>query len=94
MPYNLIPTKPTTNVAHMSGSMLQVSLVPFEQVDTPTYKKDKVLTFKLCMELDKESSATYEISVPFFKHGTAEKIFIFMWNCQKSYGRPECDQCS
>jgi len=59
-------------------SVLQQPVIPFDRPKSPNYKKDEVLTFKLQMDPDNDTSPTYEISIPYFREGTAECLFTFL----------------
>jgi len=64
-------------------SKLQLPVIPFERPKTASFKKDEVLTFKLRTDPQNEASPTYEITIPYFKTGSAEVLFLFLHNTEK-----------
>jgi len=58
--------------------LVQFVLKSFHLRDQFLYKKDKVLTFKLCSVLANKNLATYDLIVPYFKSGSPEKLFLFL----------------
>jgi len=54
-----------------------IAVIPFERFKTTTRKKEDILTFKLRSEPMNEASATYDLTIPFFKSGTPEELFCF-----------------
>jgi len=71
-------TKPTTPYMPTTELVLQQPVIPFERPKSPNYKKDEVFTFKLQTDLDNNTLPTYEISIPYFREGTAECLFTIL----------------
>jgi len=49
----------------------------------PNRKKEEVLTFKLRSDPANETSATYDLTVPYFKLGSPEELIEFLTNIEK-----------
>jgi len=60
-----------------------IKLIPFERPILPTHKKDEVLTFKLCSDPANKNSATYNLTIPFFKNGSPKELFLFLDDVKK-----------
>ena len=52
--------------------------IPFEKPEPRQLKKDEYITMKLRTVGNDPTSATREISVPYFKKGTPEELLIFL----------------
>ena len=70
-----IPT-PKTSTPGMKRRMIQ-PVIGLERPVKKTLSKDESLVFKLRSNPTDETSTTYELTVPFFKHGTPEELLVF-----------------
>jgi len=58
-------------------------IIPFENNITLTWKKNKVLAFKLRSYPTNDALLTYDLTIPFLEAGTAENLFEFLKNMEK-----------
>ena len=58
-------------------------IIPFDRPVLPLRKKDEVLAFKLCSDLANKNSATYELTLPFFKSSSPEELLLFLDDIEK-----------
>jgi len=77
-----IPTPKTTHQS-TDGKRILPSVIPFQRPVKQDLKKDDFLTFKLRTNPTQDTSPTYDLSVPFFGHGTAEELFDLIKNIQR-----------
>jgi len=74
--------KPPPNERRFLPSTV-VAVIPFERFQTTTKKKEDILTFKLRSDPLNDASPTYDLTIPYFKSGTPEELFVFLENVEK-----------
>jgi len=72
---------------HLSNSQKNrnriILIIPFDRLEVTVLRKDQYLSFKLRSNPQDEASATYELTVPYYRSGTPEELLMFCENIQK-----------
>ena len=82
---NMTPSIPTPKTVRPATKRFVTPAINLDRPARKTLNKDDCLTFKLRSVPTDETSTTYELTVGYFKTGTAEELLLFLQNVRKIF---------